>query len=149
MFFSKKVSILCFLSSPFSSVIVFIVPQFLHFTLRCKKLKRPLSRISYVLVVPPKPRPRFVSTIRRPVEPLVHSPEHIEAARVGGVCVVDDAVGECERAHARRLAGVGGYVGAGHGRHIAYPGSVVEARSNPVLTAPSRMSWRACCSCSR
>jgi hypothetical protein len=33
--------------------------------------------------------------------------------------VVDDAVGECERAHARRFAGVGGDVGAGHGREIA------------------------------
>ena len=89
--------------------------------LDCQKLKRPLSRISYVLVVPPKPRPRFVSPIRRPVEPLVHSPERVEAARVGGVCVVDDAFGECERAHARRLAGVGGDVGASHSREIACP----------------------------
>ena len=70
--------------------------------------------------MPPKPQPRFVPPIRCPVEPLVHSPERVEAARVGGVCVVDDAVGECERAHARRLAGVGGDVGAGHGREIAY-----------------------------
>ena len=85
-----------------------------------QKLKRLLSRISYVLVVAPKPRPRFVPPIRRPVEPLVHSPERVEAARVGGVCVVDDAVGECVRAHARRLAGVGRDVGAGHGREIAY-----------------------------
>ena len=34
--------------------------------------------------------------------------------------MVDDAVGECERAHARRLAGVGGDVGAGHGRELAW-----------------------------
>ena len=54
--------------------------------------------------------------MRRSVEPLVHSPERVEAARVGGVCVVDDAVGECERTHARRLSGVGGDVSAGHGR---------------------------------
>ena len=33
--------------------------------------------------------------------------------------MVDDAVGECERAHARRLASVGGEVGAGHGRELA------------------------------
>jgi hypothetical protein len=86
-----------------------------------QKLKRLLSRISYVLVVPPKPQPRFVPPIRCPIEPLVHSPERVEAARVGGVCVVDDAFGECERTHARRLAGVGGDVGAGHGREIACP----------------------------
>ena len=34
--------------------------------------------------------------------------------------MVDDAVGECERAHARRLASVGGDVGAGHGRELAW-----------------------------
>ena len=38
--------------------------------------------------------------------------------------MVDDAVGECERAHARSLAGVGGDVGAGHGRDIAYASRV-------------------------
>ena len=86
-----------------------------------QKLKRLLSRISYVLVVPPKPRSRFVPPIRCPIEPLVHSPERVEAARVGGVCVVDDAFGEYERTHARRLAGVGGDVNAGHGREIACP----------------------------
>ncbi len=74
--------------------------------------------------MPPKPQPRFIPPIRCSVEPLVHSPERVEAARVGGVCVVDDAVGECERAHARSLAGVGGDVGAGHGREIAYASRV-------------------------
>ena len=73
--------------------------------------------------MPPKPQPRFIPPIRCPVEPLVHSPERVEAARVGGVCVVDDAVGECERAHARSLAGIGGDVGAGHGQ-IAYASRV-------------------------
>jgi hypothetical protein len=90
---------------------------------------RPLSRISYVLIVPPKPRPRFVPPMRRPVEPLVHSPKRVKAARVGGVGMVDDAVGECERAHARRLASVGGEVGAGHGRELA------------CEPPPSRVSW--------
>jgi hypothetical protein len=85
-----------------------------------QKLKRLLSRISCVLVVPPKPQPCFVPPIRSPVEPLVHSPERVEAARVSGIGVVDDAVGECERAHARRLASVGGDVSAGHGRELAW-----------------------------
>jgi hypothetical protein len=78
-----------------------------------------LASISHVLVMSPKPRPRFVPPIRRPVEPLVHPPERVESTRVGGVSVVYDAVGECECAHARCLAGVGGDVGAGHGRKIA------------------------------
>jgi hypothetical protein len=95
--------------------------QIIHFAWRL------LSRISYVLVVPVNPRHRFVPPIRCPVEPLVHSPEHIKAARVGGVGVVDDAVGECERAHARRLAGVGGDVGAGHGRKPAWGQGVLPA----------------------
>ena len=38
--------------------------------------------------------------------------------------MVDDAVGECERAHSRRLAGVSGAVGAGHGRDFAYDSRV-------------------------
>src|ERR687888_2749147 len=37
------------------------------------------------------------------VEPLIHAPEAVEPARVGGVGVVDDAVLERERAHARCL----------------------------------------------
>jgi hypothetical protein len=88
--------------------------------LDCQKLKRPLSRISYVLVVPPKPRPRFVPPIRCPIEPLVHPPERVEASRVSGVGVVDDTVGERECAHARCLAGVGRDVGACHGRELAW-----------------------------
>ena len=48
-------------------------------------------------------------------------PQSASGPHVGGVCVVDDAVGECERTHARRLAGVGGDVGAGHRREIACP----------------------------
>jgi hypothetical protein len=34
--------------------------------------------------------------------------------------VIDNTVGECECAHARRLSGVGWNVGAGHGRKVAY-----------------------------
>ena len=90
-----------------------------HRLLDSQKLKRLLSRISSVLVVPPKPWPRFVPPIWCPIEPLVHSPERVEAARVGGICVIDDAFEECKRAHARRLSGVGGDVGSGHGHEIA------------------------------
>src|SRR6059058_2104453 len=60
-------------------------------------------RISGVLVPAPEPRPGFVTPLRRPVEPLVHPPERVEAARIGGVGVVDDAIRERERTHARPL----------------------------------------------
>jgi hypothetical protein len=43
---------------------------------------------------------RLVSPSRRPVQPLVHGPEAVRAARVGRVGVVDDSVLERERAHA-------------------------------------------------
>ena len=79
---------------------------------------------SYVFVVPTKPQPSFVSSIRCTVEPLVHPPKHVEAACVCGICVVDDAVRECECTHTRRFSGVGGNVGAGHGREIAYASRV-------------------------
>src|SRR6266542_3669053 len=55
---------------------------------------------------------RLVSPSRRPVEPLVHAPEAVQAARIGRVRVVDDSVLERERAHARALARVGRPVGA-------------------------------------
>jgi hypothetical protein len=85
-----------------------------------------LASALVVLVVPAKPRHRFVPPIRCPIEPLVHSPKRIEAARVGGVCVVDNAVGECERTHSRSLASVCLDVGASHGRK--------SARGQRVLT---------------
>jgi hypothetical protein len=71
--------------------------QIIHFSWR------PLSRISCIFVAPPQPRPGLVAPLQRPVEPLVHPPERVEAARVGGVGVVDDAVGERERTHALEI----------------------------------------------
>jgi hypothetical protein len=61
-----------------------------------------LSRISCVLVTPSKPQPCLVAL------------KSVEAARRWSR-LVDDAVGERERTHARRLASVGADVGAGHG----------------------------------
>ncbi len=43
---------------------------------------------------------RFIPSTRCAVEPLVHAPETVQAARVGRVSVVDDPVLERERAHA-------------------------------------------------
>src|SRR5262249_11573911 len=63
-------------------------------------------------------RARLVAALRRAVEPTVHAPEGVQSARVCGVSVVDKAVVEGERAHARPLAMVHGHVGPAHGRKL-------------------------------
>src|SRR3989442_5938071 len=69
-----------------------------------------------VLVVAAHPEACLVAPLGCAVEPLVHTPEAVQPARIGGIGVVDDAVLERERAHARPLARVRGHVGSGHGR---------------------------------
>src|SRR5206468_1447766 len=56
-----------------------------------------------VLVVAAPPDARLVAPLGGAVEPLVHGPEAVQSARIGGIGVVDDAVLERERAHARPL----------------------------------------------
>src|SRR6266849_10030144 len=51
-----------------------------------------------VLVMAAEPRPGLVAPLRRPVEPLVHAPEAVQSAHIGGIGVVDDAVLKHERA---------------------------------------------------
>src|SRR2546429_1752783 len=69
-----------------------------------------------VLVVATPPDARLVASLRGAVEPLVHAPEAVEPARIGGIAVVDGAVLEHEGAHARPFAHVGGRVGPAHRR---------------------------------
>src|SRR2546422_447197 len=69
-----------------------------------------------VLVVAAPPDARLVAPPGCAVEPLVHAPEAVQSARIGGIGVVDDAILEHERAHARPLARIRGHVGSGHGR---------------------------------
>src|SRR2546422_8250688 len=69
-----------------------------------------------VLVVAAPPGARLVAPLGGAVEPLVHAPEAVQSARIGGIGVVDDAVLEHEGAHARPLARVRGHVGSAHGR---------------------------------
>src|SRR5581483_5763737 len=71
-----------------------------------------------VLVMAAPPEARLVAPPGGAVAPLVHAPEAVEAARIGGIGVVDDAVLERERAHARPLASVGGHIGSGRGRDV-------------------------------
>src|SRR5713226_1688534 len=69
-----------------------------------------------VLVVAAPPDARLVASPGGAVEPLVHAPEAVQSARIGGIGVVDDAVLGHERAHARSLARVRGHIGYGHDR---------------------------------
>ena len=71
-----------------------------------------------VLVVAAKPESCFVASLGSAVEPLVHSPEPVESACIGGIGVVHNTVLEHERTHARSLAGIRGHVGSGHGRDL-------------------------------
>src|SRR3989454_9888214 len=79
-----------------------------------------------VLIVAAPPDARLVAPPGGAVEPLVHAPEAVQSARIGGVGVVDDAVLERECAHARPLPRVRGRVGSGHERERR--GSVGRAR---------------------
>src|SRR2546425_2179161 len=74
-----------------------------------------------VLVVAAPPDARLVTPLGCAVEPLVHAPEAVHPARIGGIGVVDDAVLEHEGAHARPLARVRGHVGSAHGRERSGP----------------------------
>src|SRR5437879_3833717 len=58
---------------------------------------------------------RLIASFGGTVEPLVHSPEAVHSARIGGIGVVDDVVVEHECAHARPFAMVGGRIGSAHG----------------------------------
>jgi hypothetical protein len=89
-----------------------------------REILRPLvasghSRLRSALVVlvvaaPPNAARLFVAPFGGAVEPLVHAPEAVQSARIGGIGVVDDALLEYKRAHARPVARVRGRVGSGH-----------------------------------
>src|SRR5205823_10622278 len=79
------------------------------------------SRLGLVLVVPFPPDAGFVAPLGGAIEPLIHSPEAVQSARVGGIRVIDNAVLERERAHTRPLAYVGVHVGSAHGSELTGP----------------------------
>src|SRR6185369_2751488 len=72
-----------------------------------------------VLVVTTPPDAALVAAERGAVEPLVHAPDAVHSARIRGIGVVDHAVLEHERAHARSLARVRGGVSSGRRRQLA------------------------------
>src|SRR5262249_35443633 len=66
--------------------------------------RQPRRCSALVLVVAAPPDARLVPPLGGAVEPLVHAPEAVQSTRIGGIGVVDDAVLEHERAHARPIA---------------------------------------------
>src|SRR5688572_2580185 len=100
----------------------------------CRRHPRLGSALA-VLVVAAPPDARLVASLGSPVEPLVHAPEAVETARIGGIGVVDDAVLEHERAHARPLARVRGHVGSAHDREDDRP-LVAGVRARRPRLAP-------------
>src|SRR2546430_16866718 len=74
-----------------------------------------------VLVVAAPPDARLVTPLGCAAEPLEHAPDGIHSARIGGIGVIDDAVLERERAHARSLARVLSQAGSGLGGELAGP----------------------------
>src|SRR6516225_8186582 len=97
--------------------------------------RQPRLRSAFVFVVAAPPDARLVAPLGRPVEPLVHAPEAIQSARIGRIGVVDDAVLECERAHARPLAPVSRRGGSACGRELGY-GWRNRCRVKRVAAAP-------------
>src|SRR6185312_9888757 len=78
------------------------------------------------------PDARLIASLGGAVEPLVHAPQAIHPARIGRIGVVDHAVLERERAQARPLARVRGFVGPRHGREDG--GAVLAVvRALPLL----------------
>src|ERR1041384_4130260 len=62
---------------------------------------RPLALAVFITTAPPDTGVGLVAAERRAIEPGIHAPDRIESARERGIRVVDDAVLERERAHAR------------------------------------------------
>src|SRR5690349_1374526 len=71
-------------------------------------------RAFVILVVTTPPHSRLIATLGSAIEPLIHSPKSIQSAGERGISVINDAVLEHERAHARSLAQVGIRVSSGH-----------------------------------
>src|SRR5205809_7974015 len=89
-------------------------------SLRCATTRR-LGSALVVLVVATPPVGCLVAALGGAVEPLIRAPKAVEAARIGGIGVVDSAVLERERAHAGLFPNVCGDVGASHGSSFGRP----------------------------
>src|SRR5215510_8249177 len=78
----------------------------------------PRAHFALVLVAAQPEAARLVTSLGRAVEPLVHAPQTVHAARIGGISVVDDAFLVRERTHPRPIALERGHVGSRRGRDL-------------------------------
>src|SRR5205085_11520329 len=81
-----------------------------------------------ILVVALPPEARLVTTLWGTVEPLVHAPEAVEPSRITGIGVIDDAIFQCECAHAWSLANERCRI---RSRNVAGPSGVAREISTP------------------
>src|SRR5207248_4812419 len=81
------------------------------------------------------PEAGLVAAEGRAVEPLVHAPQAVQAARVGRVGVVDDAVLQRERAHTGSFLPVGLPVRADDRLAEGVAGTLLVGRRTQVLLA--------------
>src|SRR5688500_7378049 len=87
-----------------------------------------------VFVVAAPPDAFFVSSLGCAVEPLIHGPDAVDPARIGGIGVIDDAVFEHEGTYARPLACVRSRICAGHGCEYILPFGAVVTGWRGLLT---------------
>src|SRR5262245_6449331 len=64
-----------------------------------------LARLVFVVALPPGAR--LIASFGGAIQPLVHTPEAVQATRIGGIAVVDGASLEHEAAHTWPLARIG------------------------------------------
>src|SRR3984957_1635395 len=72
-----------------------------------------LPAVSLVLVTMAQPCAVVVTPLGCAIEPLIHAPNTIHAAGIGGIGVIHDAVLEHEGAQPRPVTREGGHIGAG------------------------------------
>src|SRR4051794_14555498 len=75
-------------------------------------LENKMPSVCMILIVTSPPEPGLVAPFRCTVKPLVRTPENVHPARIGGVCVINDAVLDREGAHSGRFSRVCCPVGA-------------------------------------
>src|SRR6266480_6603482 len=67
------------------------------------------------------PDAHLVAPLGCAIEPLIHTPEAVQSARISRISVVNDAVCERESAYARALARVRCRIGSAHGCESGSP----------------------------
>src|SRR5262249_10242904 len=108
---------------------------------------RPGSTLVVLVVAAPPDAFTLVAPLGSAVEPLVHTPQAVQAARIGGIGVVGNSVLEHKCTHAWPLANVRGHVGPGHERVVGDWVPRHAVRHTPVVTHLPRVRADSCILC--